>query len=77
MSRDFAEIADAALKLPEPERLRLARTLLEHSEATGDMDVDAAWEAEIESRIKLLDSGLAKGRPFTEVLKDIDRQLGR
>jgi hypothetical protein len=77
MSRNLAEITDEALRLPEHEQLRLARTLPERSEAVSDVDADAAWEDEIESRIKLLDSGLAKGRPFADVLQDIDRQLGR
>ena len=59
------------------EQLRLARTLLEQSEAVGDVGVEAAWEEEIESRIKLVDAGMAKGRPFAEVVRDIDRQLGK
>jgi hypothetical protein len=73
MNRNLAEITDEALRLPQQEQLRLARTLLEQSEAVGDVDVQAAWEEEIESRIKLVDSGLAKGRPFA----DADRQLGK
>jgi hypothetical protein len=77
MGRNLAQITDEALHLPEQEQLRLARTLLEHSEATGDLEVDTAWEREIESRIKLLDAGLAKGRPFGDVLRDIDRQLAK
>jgi len=32
-------------------QLRLARTLSEKSEATGDDDVETAWEDEIERRI--------------------------
>jgi hypothetical protein len=75
MSRNLAEITDEALRLSEPEQLRLARTLLERVEAVRDVDAEAAWEDEIENRIKLLDSGLAKGRPFADVLHDIDRQL--
>jgi hypothetical protein len=77
MSRTLADLTDEALLLPQQEQLRLARTLLERSEAVGDVEVEAAWEDEIESRIKLLDSGLAKGRPFADVLQAIDRQLGR
>jgi hypothetical protein len=77
MSRNLAEITNEALRLPQDEQLRLARTLLEQSEAAGDLDVQAAWEEEIESRLKLVDSGLAKGRPFADVVRDIDRQLGR
>lgn len=75
MIRDLDRLTDEALRLPEHEQLRLARMLLERSEAVGDVEVDAAWEDEIESRIKLIDSGLAKGRPFADVLQDIDRRL--
>jgi len=77
MSRSFAEITEDALRLPPQEQLRLARTLLEQSEAVWDLEVEAAWEDEIERRIQLVDSGLAKGRPFADVLKDVDRQFGR
>ena len=77
MSRSFAEITEEALRLPVQEQLRLARTLLEQSEAVGDLEVEAAWEEEIERRIDLVDSGLAKGRPFADVLRDVDHQLGR
>ena len=65
------------MRLPHDEQLRLARTLLEKSEAIGDDDVEAAWEDEIERRIKSIDAGLAKSRPFAEVVAEVDRQLGR
>ena len=77
MSRNFTELRDEALRLPPQDQLRLARTLLEQAEAVGDLEVDAAWEEEIGRRIELVDSGLAKGRPFIDVLGNIDRQLGR
>lgn len=73
----MAEITQHALQLPHDEQLRLARTLLEKNEASGEADVDAAWEVEIERRIKSIDAGLAKSRPFAEVVAEIDRQLGR
>jgi predicted GTPase len=76
MSRKLAEIAEEALKLPHNEQLRLARTLLERSEAAGDVDAAAAWEEEIERRIALINSGLATGRSFADVLRDVDRRLG-
>jgi len=65
------------LGLPHQEQLRLARTLLERSEATGESDVDVAWDDEIERRIKSIDAGIAKSRPFLEVVAEFDRQLGR
>jgi putative addiction module component (TIGR02574 family) len=77
MSATLADISEQALKLPQNEQLKLARTLLESSEATGDVDVDAAWEQEIERRIQMIDAGLAKGRPFADVLRDIGRQLNQ
>ncbi len=77
MSSKLAEITQDALRLPHDEQLRLARTLLEKSEATGDDDVKAAWEDEIERRIKSIDAGLAKSRPFAEVVTEVDRRRSR
>jgi hypothetical protein len=77
MSLSFADIVDEALRLPQTEQLRLARALLENSEAAVDPGAEAAWEEEIERRIRLVDSGLAKGRPISDVLRDIDRRLGQ
>jgi predicted GTPase len=77
MSLSFAELMDEALRLPQNEQLRLARTLLESNEASGDPGAEVAWEEEIERRIRLVDSGLAKGRPFADVLREVDRGLGR
>lgn len=74
MNRSFNEIAEEALALPQNEQLRLARTLLEKTEASGDVGAEAAWEEEIERRIHKIDAGLAKGRPFADVLGDIDRK---
>jgi hypothetical protein len=75
MSRNFTDIAEEALRLPQDQQLRLARTLIENTEASGDLDAEAAWDTEIERRIRLVDSGLAKGRSLAEVLRDIDRKL--
>jgi len=77
VSSKLAEITQEALGLPHEEQLRLARTLLERSEASGDAEVDAAWEDEIERRIRRIDAGIANSRPFAEVVAEVDRQLGR
>jgi len=77
MNRSFTEIAEEAMTLPQSDQLRLARTLLEKAEACGDVGVEAAWEEEIERRISRIDAGLAKGRPFAEVLRAVDRRLGK
>ena len=72
MSSKLAETTQEALGLPE-EQLRLARTLLDRSETTGDAGADAAWEDEIERRIAHIDAGLAQSRPFAEAVAEIDR----
>ena len=77
MKRSFAPVAEDALKLPANEQWKLARTLLESAEASGDVGAGAVWEEEIERRIEMIDAGLAKGRPFADVLRDIDRRLRR
>jgi len=51
VSLKLTEITQGALGLPHDEQLRLALTLLERSEASGDSDVEAAWEDEIERPI--------------------------
>ncbi len=77
MNRSFTELAEEVLNLPQAEQLKLARTLLESAEASGDIGVEAAWDEEIERRIQRVDAGLAKGRPFVDVLRDIDHLLRR
>ncbi len=76
MDRSFSNIAEEALKLPSNEQLRLARTLLESNEATGDLGAEAAWGDEMERRIQMVDAGLAKGRSFDEVLRDVNERFG-
>jgi hypothetical protein len=77
VSSKLAEITQHALSLPHDEQLRLVRTLLEQSEATGDDAAGAVWDDEIERRIKSIDAGLAKSRPFAEVVAEVERQLGQ
>jgi hypothetical protein len=77
MNRSLSEIAEEAMALPQRDQLLLARTLLEKAEACGDVGAEAAWEDEIERRISRIDAGLARGRPFEEVLRSVDRRLGK
>ena len=77
MAPKLVQITEEALRLSQAEQLRLARTLLERSEASGEPDADALWEEEIERRIRAIDAGLAKGRPFADVVAEIDRQLAK
>ncbi len=75
MKRGLDEITEEALALPQSDQLRLARILMERVEASGDVEAVAAWEKEIERRIQSIDAGRAKGRPFSDVILDIDRRF--
>ena len=77
MSRSVSEITQEALNLPQSEQFKLARALLENAQFPNDPGVEAAWDREIERRIAAIDAGAAKGRPFAEILADLDQRLRR
>lgn len=49
----------------------MAHLLLESLEETADVDVEAAWDEELEKRLKRLDDGQARLRPAHQVLAEI------
>ena len=74
MNADIAKLVEDALKLPPEARGALASRLLEslHDEV-ADPDAEAAWEAEIDRRLRELDSGKVKTVPWSEARKQILR----
>ena len=71
----LAELEREVLQLPEEQRVALIHRVLELSEATGDSDVEAQWNDEIVRRIDLLDKGLTKRIPASEVFRELDQKL--
>jgi putative addiction module component (TIGR02574 family) len=69
MPKTLTEVTHEAAQLPGPERLKLARILLELSEPDSEPLADAqnAWDSEIERRLQELRSGQVKGVPLDEV----------
>lgn len=67
MSALFDELAKKAQTLAVEERAQLAQELLESIERDSDPAVQAAWEAEIASRISKYERGDAKLIPAEEV----------
>jgi hypothetical protein len=63
MPKTLREVMQEAAELPEPDRLTLARILLELSETDTEPLADAqnAWESEIQLRLQELRSGRVKG----------------
>ncbi|MCG3190158.1 MAG: hypothetical protein LKCHEGNO_02775 [Burkholderiaceae bacterium] len=67
MSSLLDELSKKAQALAVEERAQLAQELLESVERDADPDVQAAWEAEIASRIAKYERGEAKLIPAEEV----------
>lgn len=75
MSMALEEVAREAIELPRPQRLALARLLIELDDPGSDTDVEAAWEAEIQARLRAMKEGRIKGIPYEQVLARVDRRL--
>lgn len=63
------------LELPPRSRVRLAEKIIESIDDYADPDVEAAWDDEIERRVKEIKSGAEAGIPAARVMKDARRAL--
>jgi putative addiction module component (TIGR02574 family) len=75
MNMALEEVARNAIDLPRHQRLALARLLIELDDPGADTDVEAAWDAEIQARLRAVKEGRVKGIPYEEVLARVDRRL--
>lgn len=71
MSLLLQEVANRALNLPPEERAELAHELIVSLDDVIDKEVETAWDAEIERRVKEIKSSKAKGRPAEDILAEI------
>lgn len=67
MTREVSELLREASQLPEADRAELAGRLLDTLHGEPDADVEAAWAAEVERRIRQIDSGEVQTIPWAEV----------
>jgi len=74
MSKTLTEVTRDAAELPAPERLKLARILLDlsESEIESTPGVQDDWDREIEKRLMELRNGIVKGVPLEDVKKRIE-----
>ena len=72
VANTYQNLAEQALSLPAQERLRLATELLDSVEPGTDPNIDAAWEEHIQRRLAEVETGTAKGRPWTDIKDDFD-----
>ena len=70
MSLQVKEIVNKALNLSPEERAELIHELILSLDDVIDNEVERAWDAEIERRVKEIKSGKAKGRPADDILVD-------
>lgn len=71
MTAIAAKIEAEALQLSEKERAELAYRLILSLDEESDSDAEAAWDAELERRMKSIESGESAGRPVEDVLAEI------
>lgn len=74
MKQDISVIVKEAMKLPPEARAALAGSLIDSLEESVDRDAEAAWEAEIISRLKEIDQGKVSLIPWAEARAKIAGQ---
>mgnify|MGYP001220109323 CR=1 FL=1 len=71
MKQDSDDLLKAALKLPPEARAALAASLLDSLDQEVDEGAEAAWQKEIDRRLRELDSGAVKPIPWSEARRRI------
>ncbi|MDP6085593.1 MAG: addiction module protein [Nitrospinota bacterium] len=74
MNGDPTRLLEEALKLPQDARAALAASLLDSLDQEVDEDAESAWQAEIDRRLRELDSGRVKPVPWSEARRRIAGQ---
>jgi len=74
MKQSAKKILNAALGLPEPDRVKVAEQLLPTLEGRPQKDADAAWAEEIERRTGEIEQGKVKPAPWSKVKKSAMRR---
>jgi putative addiction module component (TIGR02574 family) len=70
----YEEIKNAVLELPFEARAKLVREILNSLESSQE-EIDAAWRAEIERRVKEIEEGTVELIPGEQVMRELRDQL--
>jgi putative addiction module component (TIGR02574 family) len=73
MPSTYEEVVSAALTLPASARAMLMEELLTSLDSSED--VEAAWRAEIERRVRVIDDGKVQLIPGEQVMSELRTQL--
>jgi putative addiction module component (TIGR02574 family) len=74
---DPKQLLSEALRLSPEERAALAGELIQSLDIDVDPNAEAAWSAEIRSRLDALDAGSAETVPWSEARRRIHAAAGR
>jgi putative addiction module component (TIGR02574 family) len=74
MTKAAEDVLHDALALPLGQRAEIAAELLASLDGEPQEGVEAAWQAEIASRVERVQRGEASGRPWAEVRADIEQR---
>ena len=68
-------IEEKVLKWPAARRIKLAEQLMASVEDFATPEIEAAWNTEIESRVKEIREGRAEGIPAEQVMAEARKKL--
>ena len=77
MARAVADIEQEIRSLPDAQKERLLRALLEELDGAPDADADQAWLEEIQRRSREFDAGLVEAIPAEMVFADLRAKFPR
>jgi putative addiction module component (TIGR02574 family) len=77
MARAVSEIEQEIRALPDVEKERLLRALLEELDGPPDAGAEQAWLDEIQRRSRELDEGVVEAIPAEKVFADLRAKLAR
>jgi len=77
MSSPADALLDSVLRLPEPERARIAAELVASLDGAPEPGVEAAWAGEIKSRIEQVEKGQARLLDWDGVKDEVRQSLKR
>lgn len=60
-------IIDQALQQPARERARIAERLISSLDQTTDLNIEIAWQKEIDKRLREIDSGAVECIPWEDI----------
>ena len=75
MNATVEQIVQAALALPEEERLELIEVLLDSQDRTNDLPFDPAWLPELQRRSGEIEAGAVSTAPWSVVRERVRRRV--